>query len=263
MDPLIIWAPLRCPDLLGPIWSAITLFFDTDLQQSFFTNTLSHSDIDHTEQAVQGYAFRQASNLSLAHLISVMSRFSLELATHGSRVGYYAAIIGREIGLSSAEIDEIRNGGLLHDIGKIVIPWHVYSKPDELTAKDKEQLSQHPIDGERLCRSFSALSPLLPIIKHHHERIDGTGYPDKLRGDEIPLGAQIVAVADYYDELTSHRFFRKSVSMQQAAIIMSQACDGHLNTELVQALLWGLEENVTETSKICFYPMTVDKEYAV
>ena len=239
------------------------MFFDADLQQPFFTNSLSHSDIDHTAPAVQGYAFRQASNLSLAHLISVMSKYSLELATHGSRVGYYASTIAREIGLSSAEIDEIRNGGLLHDIGKIVIPWHVYSRPDELTAQDKEQLGQHSTDGERLCRSFSALSPLLPIIKYHHERFDGTGYPDKLRRDEIPLGAQIVAVADYYDELTSHRFFRKSVSMQQAAIIMSQACDGHLNPELVQALLWGLEENVAETAKICFYPMTVDREFAV
>ncbi len=244
-------------------WSAITLFFDPDLQQPFFTNTLDQLDINKPLSPLQGYSLRQASNVSLAHLISVMSRYSLELATHGSRVGCYAATIAREIGLSSAEIDEIRNGGLLHDIGKIVIPWQVYSMPDELTALDIEHLEQHPIDGERLCRSFSALSPLLPIIRHHHEHMDGTGYPDKLRGDQIPLGAQIVAVADYYDSLTSHRFFRSSVSTQQAAIIMSQACDGHLNPELVQALLWGLEENTAEKAKICFYPMTVDKEYAV
>jgi len=244
-------------------WSAITLFFETDLQQPFFTNSLDQLDINQTNSPVQGYALRQASNVSLAHLISVMSRYSLELATHGSRVGYYSATIAREIGLTSAEIDEIRNGGLLHDIGKIIIPWQVYSKPNELTALDKEHLNEHPADGERLCRSFSALSPLMPIIRHHHERFDGSGYPDKLKGDQIPLGAQIVAVADYYDALTSHRFFRTSVSTKQAAVILSQACDGHLNPELVQALLWGLEESTTETAKICFYPMTVDKEYAV
>jgi HD-GYP domain-containing protein (c-di-GMP phosphodiesterase class II) len=239
------------------------LVFDFDLQQPIFTNSLDRLHISETQPGVQGYTLRQASNVSLAHLISVMARYSLELATHGSRVGYYSATIAREIGLSSTEIDEIRNGGLLHDIGKIVIPWHVYSQPNELTDRDREQIEHHPADGERLSRSFSALSPLLPIIRHHHERFDGTGYPDKLAGNQIPLGAQIVAVADYYDALTSHRFFRTSVSARQAAVIMSHACDGHLNPELVEALLWGLEENAAETAKICFYPMKVDKEYSV
>ncbi|HZS44289.1 MAG TPA: HD domain-containing phosphohydrolase [Blastocatellia bacterium] len=243
------------------------MYFGELSEQPFFTNSLpsvttakfGHHDSAHIDG--QTYVLHQGADVSLAHLMSVMSRYSMELATHGSRVGFLAAIIAREIGQSAEEIDLVRRAGLLHDIGKVLVPWQIYAKPGELSASETEQMKQHPTDGERLCASFSALSPLLPIIRHHHERLDGTGYPDRLKGDQIPLGAQIVAVADYYDALTSDRFYRRAQSPRQASIVLSQACYGHLNSQLVEALLWGLESDKTETESICFNPMVFENEH--
>jgi len=241
------------------------MFFEEGSQRAFFTNSLHNFEnpTDGSSDSGRGdsYVLHQGADVSLAHLVSVMSRYSGELAAHGSRVGYFSALIAREIGLPSWEIDLVRRAGLLHDIGKVLVPWQIYSKPGQLNEREKEQLEHHPGDGERLCASFSALFPLLPIIRHHHERLDGTGYPDKLTGDQIPLGAQIVAVADCYDALTSDRFYRRAQTMRQAAVVLSQACDGHLNNKLVEALLWGLETEKTETDIIYLNPLLLKREH--
>ena len=233
--------------------------------QVFFTNSLQNkvnSGDDHSVSG-EGYVVHQGADLSLAHLISVMSGHSLELASHGSRVAHFSAAIAREIGQSAAEISLVRRAGFLHDIGKVLIPWQIYNGANILSERERREMEQHPFVGEGLCATFSALKPLLPIIRHHHERLDGTGFPDGLAGDDIPLGAQIVAVADYYDSITSDRYYRRSASRKQAAAIISQACNSNLNSQLVEALLWALESERTEPEPFFLNPMVFEKEHAV
>src|SRR5947209_8547289 len=118
------------------------MFLETGPNQAFFTNSLHNQTNANGELSPLsiGYVLHQAADVSLAHLVSVSSRYSIELTTHGSRVSYFSAVIAREIGQSAYEIDLVRRAGLLHDIGKILVPWQIYSKPGVLTQDEKEQM---------------------------------------------------------------------------------------------------------------------------
>jgi putative two-component system response regulator len=130
---------------------------------------------------------------------------------HVERVSGLAVELGAYIGLSDDEQDSLRKGGILHDIGKIGVPDNILNKAGPLTREERQIIQLHPAQGAHICEKLKSIRGAIPIIRHHHERLDGTGYPDQLSGDEIPLLARILTVVDIYDALTTTRSYRKSL----------------------------------------------------
>ena len=158
---------------------------------------------------------------------------------HIRRVSRLAIDIGRSMGLSSADIEALRVGGILHDIGKIGIPDSVLNKPGSLSSAEWAVVRTHPDVG---CRVTEPLRPFLKgaleVIRHHHERMDGTGYPDGIEGDDISVPARIMAVANIYDALTTDRPYHASLSKEEAlAIIQDDADQGRLDSSVVERLV--------------------------
>ncbi len=157
---------------------------------------------------------------------------------HVEEVASWAVVLGKALGLDATELKMLRYGAILHNVGKIGIPDAVLEKTGALTPREMALFQQHPRVGCDICAPLKPLKPVLPIIRHHKERWDGTGYPDGLRGAEIPLGAQIVGVVNVYTALTSNRPYRKAISKEQAiAHLREQAAGGAHNSELVERFI--------------------------
>ncbi len=139
---------------------------------------------------------------------------------HCQRLSEYSTKLGEALGLSRAEIRALYRGGFLHDIGKIAVPDAVLYKRGPLNEQEWTIMRQHTLKGEEICRPMKSLAPVLPIIRNHHERWDGSGYPDGLVGEEIPLVARVLQVADIYDALTTERPYKAALSHQEAADLM-------------------------------------------
>jgi putative two-component system response regulator len=135
---------------------------------------------------------------------------------HCERMASYASRLGRHIGLPVDDITALSRGGYLHDLGKIAIPDSILLKPAALSTQEAEAMREHAAIGEALCGSLRQLRLVRPIVRHHHERLDGSGYPDGLKGAAIPLLAQVMAVVDVYDALTSDRPYRAALTADQA-----------------------------------------------
>ena len=139
---------------------------------------------------------------------------------HCERLAEYATALGSALGLASQDLDVLRRGAALHDVGKIAVPDSVLLKAGRLDAGEMMLMKQHPVVGDNLCRSVRSLQHVRPIVRSHHERIDGRGYPDGLAGDEVPLLAHIVGVVDVFDALTTTRPYRKAMAAETAYDIM-------------------------------------------
>jgi putative nucleotidyltransferase with HDIG domain len=139
--------------------------------------------------------------------------------SHSENVTSYAAIIAEEMQLSTKDIEIIREACQLHDIGKIGIQDCILTKPDKLTPDEWDELRLHPSKGAQILEPLTFLSEVVNLVRHHHERYDGKGYPDGLKGEEIPLGARIMALADAYDAMISARPYRQSPFNKQDAIV--------------------------------------------
>jgi cyclic di-GMP phosphodiesterase len=135
---------------------------------------------------------------------------------HCERLANYAVALGRRLQLPEEDLLTLERGGYFHDIGKIGIPDRVLLKRGKLTAAERRIMSQHPVIGERLCGDLRVLHNVRPIVRHHHERLDGSGYPDGLAGDAIPLLAQIIGIVDVYDAVTTNRPNRRALSREHA-----------------------------------------------
>jgi putative two-component system response regulator len=156
---------------------------------------------------------------------------------HCERLATYAAAMGAELHLSPAEMQVLYRGALLHDIGKIVVPDAILLKPGRLTADEFEVVKRHTTVGEMLCADFRALRLVRPIVRHHHERLDGSGYPDGLRGDAIPLLAQIIGIVDVFDAMTTSRSYKPARSFPAAAeVLREEATRGLHERALVDVL---------------------------
>ena len=157
---------------------------------------------------------------------------------HCERLAQYATAIGKALKLSSDEIDALRRGAYLHDIGNLIVPEAVLLKASPLTKEEMSLIRRHPIVGDELCSPIPTLAAVRPIVRHHHERRDGFGYPDGLRGDGIPLLAEIMGVADAFDALTITRAHQGALSVEDAtAILRDQARRGWRRRDLVELLV--------------------------
>jgi putative two-component system response regulator len=157
---------------------------------------------------------------------------------HCQRLARYATGFGRALGLSSRDIDALGRGGFLHDIGKIAVPDHVLLKGGALNPSETQVMRAHPIVGDTLCAGLRSLRDVRPIVRHHHERLDGTGYPDGLSHDAVPLLAQIVAIVDVFDALTTRRPYRKALSNEVALeALEEESSKGWRDGALVRAFV--------------------------
>jgi putative two-component system response regulator len=159
-------------------------------------------------------------------------------AEHCHRLSAYATALGRRIGLCAGDLATLRQGAYLHDVGKIAIPGSVLQKRGALSREERTLVEQHPLIGDRLCAAFPALRHLRPIVRYHHERLDGSGYPDKLRGDAIPLLARIVGIVDVFDALMAERPYKPAMSFDRAAeVLRVEAARGWHCADLVGLFL--------------------------
>jgi putative two-component system response regulator len=141
---------------------------------------------------------------------------------HCERLSKYSVALAGRLGLPEEDRVALRRGGIVHDIGKVAVPEHILLKPGPLTAEERGVIEQHPAVGERVCSPLKSFRHVLPIIRHHHERQDGSGYPDGLQGQSIPLTARILQTVDVYDALTTDRPYRKALRADEAFEVMRE-----------------------------------------
>jgi putative two-component system response regulator len=155
---------------------------------------------------------------------------------HCDRLSEMSARMGEQLSLPEEEIKALRWAGIVHDIGKVVVPDAILLKPGPLTDDELAIMRKHPVVGERICSPLKTFRLVLPIIRHHHERHDGSGYPDGLRDSQIPMTASILQLADVYDALTTDRPYRKASTSDVALKIMHEECGrGWWNRELLES----------------------------
>jgi putative two-component system response regulator len=172
---------------------------------------------------------------SLALMIEARDQYT---DGHCERLSHYAVLLGTALGHSADDLAALDRGGYLHDIGKIGIPDAVLLKPSALTPDEFELMKQHPVIGDRLCGELRSLRLVREIVRQHHERLDGSGYPDGLRGDEVSVLAQIVSTVDLYDAVTSARPYRPALPPEYAfAELRDEAARGLRGVEMVEAFI--------------------------
>jgi len=183
--------------------------------------------------------------LSLASVLEAKDPYT---RGHSARVGQLAAALAREIGLPAEDCDQMQVAGLLHDIGKVGVPQRLINKPGTLTEDEFLTIMSHPSNGESMCRRLRTVRGVLPMILHHHERWNGRGYPEHLRGEEIPIGARVLSLADAYDALTSDRSYRKSSPPHEAlAILGEETAEGQWDPHIYRALAAMIGRNLASS----------------
>jgi diguanylate cyclase (GGDEF)-like protein/putative nucleotidyltransferase with HDIG domain len=163
-------------------------------------------------------------------------------AEHVQRVQIYAIGLARLFGLSEPEIEALKAGALLHDIGKLAVPDYILNKPGALTPAEFEKMKVHTIVGAEILERVGFPYPVVPVVRHHHERWDGRGYPDRLRGDEIPMTARILTLADCFDAVREDRNYRKAMSRDEAIAMLNEGSGSVFDPNVVQTFLDHLEE---------------------
>jgi putative two-component system response regulator len=185
---------------------------------------------------------------ALARAVEARDRHTIH---HAERVGRYAEAMGAAQGFTHEDGELLYHGGVLHDLGKIAIPDAILLKPGPLTPAEFATMRQHSVEGERICLSLRSVSHYRPIIRHHHERVDGTGYPDHLEGNDIPIGARITAIADGWDAMVSDRPYRAGLDEEEAVTRLRQGAGTQWDAGLVRVFLdlldGGLTRRVTES----------------
>jgi len=174
-------------------------------------------------------------------LVSAVEAKDAYTRGHSTRVAELSVRIGEHLGLRPDALRSLAQGGLLHDIGKIGVPDQVLNKPGVLTPEERAEIEKHPVAGWEIVRQSPSLRGALSVVRHHHERMDGAGYPDHLAGPQIPLEARIAAVADVWDALTSDRAYRPAWAADRALDLMIAGRGTHFAPDPLDALLAVLE----------------------
>jgi putative two-component system response regulator len=209
--------PFRQPELLARIRSALRL-----------RQALVRMDAAHAAVAALANAVEAKDPLTERHC---------------QRLANLAARLGAQAGLELADLEAVAYGALLHDVGKIGVPEAILSKPGPLDDSEWDLMRQHPEIGERICRPLRASQRFAPIVRHHHERWDGRGYPDGLRGEKIPLGARIVSLVDAFDAMTHDRPYRQATSVPKAITELWREAGHQFDRALLPLLVAELERD--------------------
>src|SRR5436190_8574133 len=188
----------------------------------------------------------EKANVSFATaLVATLDARDRYTAGHSAAVAIYARDIARRMGLTEQEQEIVHLCGLVHDVGKIGLPPGLLEKPGALSLEERRHMEEHPVIGERILKNVDDYGEIARIVRHHHERLDGLGYPDGLRADEIPLLSRVIAVADAYNAMTSDRPYRDAMPSRVARLRLAQAVESQFDTSVVaafEALLAGGSE---------------------
>jgi putative two-component system response regulator len=171
---------------------------------------------------------------ALAKAAEAKDRFTLE---HAERVADSASELARRLKLAPEVVEQVRTGALIHDVGKLAVPDHILNKPGALTPDEFDVIKTHPVVGAEIVLPLASQRHLYAIVRNHHERYDGTGYPDRLAGEAIPLAARIVAVCDAYDAMVSLRSYRGAISHQEALATLARGRDEQWDRRVVDAFV--------------------------
>ena len=190
----------------------------------------------------------ERANLSFAAaLVATLDARDRYTAGHSAAVARYSRDIAKRMGLSEDEQQLVYLSGLVHDIGKIGLPAGLLEKPGALTLDERRQMQDHSEIGERILSKVEDYADIARIVRHHHERVDGNGYPDGIEGEEIPLLSRIIGVADAYDAMTSDRPYREAMPSRVARLRLAQAVETQFDTTIVaafEAVLAGADESI-------------------
>lgn len=165
---------------------------------------------------------QQTSIETVAALANAIDAKDNYTSGHSQRVGWLAKLVGRAMQLPANELQNVEWAGLLHDVGKIGVPEHILNKPGKLTDEEFDQIKRHPRQSFEVLRPVASLEPILGAVLYHHENHDGSGYPEGLSADQIPLGARIIHVVDIFDALTSTRAYRRGFTVEKAFAILRE-----------------------------------------
>jgi putative nucleotidyltransferase with HDIG domain len=171
---------------------------------------------------------------TLEAMILALDMRECETGRHSYRVTEYTIILAENFGVPNSDLGTIAKGALLHDIGKIGVPDHVLLKPEKLTDEEIEIMRKHPIDGYNLLKKFKFLEQAAEIVLSHHENFDGTGYPHKISGKAIPLGARIFSVVDTFDAMTTSRSYRQAISYEEAIDLIKRSSGRQFDPEIIE-----------------------------
>jgi putative nucleotidyltransferase with HDIG domain len=179
-----------------------------------------------------------------------------ETRGHSERVSKLAGAIALQMGFDTKEKELIETAGLFHDIGKVGVPDSVLLKNGKLTDEEYDQIKLHPSAGEKILSTYTHFKDIMPIVRQHHERYGGGGYPDGLAGDEICPGARVISVADSFDAMVSNRTYRKGLGMQKAIEELKNGSSKQFDAEVVKAFLTLIESTGIEEFNRLFYPLS-------
>ncbi|MBO5385614.1 diguanylate cyclase [bacterium] len=232
---------------MSAIVSSSDFNFWDDVALNSFAEVLTkrHSQIGINFEEELVHKFNQEEIVNHTHLMEMVTSLAGAIDAkdpytkgHSTSVSRYAEALARAVNLPEAEVERIKIGALLHDVGKIGIPESVLKKPGKLDDEEWEIMKQHPtIGAEKVLAPNEALRDLIPIVKYHHERLDGKGYPEQLKGNEIPLAARIVSVADAYHALVSDRPYRKGMPIEKACAILKEGAGIQWDSDLVRQFI--------------------------
>jgi putative nucleotidyltransferase with HDIG domain len=218
---------------LGP-WSVVLFLFPAFAAQKLFL--LYREQRTTAEELAAAMQRQERANLSFATaLVATLDARDRYTAGHSAAVAIYARDIALRLGLSASKQRLAHLCGLVHDIGKVGLPPGLLEKPGPLTLDERRQMEEHPVIGEKILANVDDYEEIAHIVRHHHERVDGQGYPDRLSDEEIPLISKILTAADAYDAMTSDRPYRDSMPSQVARLRMAQAVGSQFDTTVVAA----------------------------
>jgi putative nucleotidyltransferase with HDIG domain len=247
--PVVVLLTIAYQELSA--WTLVLFFVPALAAQRLFA--LLQAQCQLTEELSEANEQLESANLSFASaLVATLDARDRYTAGHSAAVAIYSRDIAERMGLSEKQQGLVHLAGLVHDIGKIGLPVGLLEKPGALTLDERRQMQEHSTIGERILAKVDDYSEIALIVRHHHERVDGNGYPDGLRGNDIPLLARIIAVADAYNAMTSHRPYRDAMPSRVARLRLAQAVETQFDTSVVaafEALLAGADEQYWSASR--------------
>ena len=199
---------------------------------------------------------KSKEELEKAYLESIQTlRYTVEAKDkytkgHSDRVSEYSVLIGKNMGLSEDDLQKLKIGGLFHDIGKIGVPDSILLKESKLTDEEYSEIKNHPSIGKHILSNATIFQDIIPIVYHHHEKFDGTGYPGKLKGEDIPLLARIAAIADTFDAMTSKRSYRDALPIQIVKNEFQKFSGTQFDPEIAKIFLNILDNHYDEIEEI-------------